>query len=271
MNRETPCKNCKHYTVKEVKEILELAMGEVESLIPSDVIEQMLLYLTEYEDMKIAESWRIYPESEERLYTHEEAWGTCDYIRRADAIDAIIAEGRTVDSRYLESERIVHECDAVEALAMLPSARPTDGDLISRADAIKRFCEFGTSLERQGKTMITMVDAKYAFIEILESLPSADITSTEECIMCQEATERVLLNKASAEVEWIPITTSEPTTSDHVLVTYNWGDDDYDDYEVSELDYWVTKCAAEEGNKQCQMFIDHVIAWSFMPQPYKER
>lgn len=62
MNREIPCKNCKHYTVKEVKEILELAMGEVESLIPSDVIEQMLLYLTEYEDMKIAESWRKYPE-----------------------------------------------------------------------------------------------------------------------------------------------------------------------------------------------------------------
>ena len=60
--KKTPCKNCKHYTVKEVKEILELAMGEVESLIPSDVIEQMLLYLTEYEDMKIAESWEKYPE-----------------------------------------------------------------------------------------------------------------------------------------------------------------------------------------------------------------
>lgn len=74
--------------------------------------------------------------------------------------------------------------------------------------------------------------------------------------------------KLSADVEWIPITTSEPTTSDHVLVTYKW---DEDDYETSELDYWVTKCAAEEGNKQCQMFIDHVIAWSFMPQPYRER
>lgn len=62
MKKETPCKNCKHYTVKEVKEILELAMGEVESLIPSDVIEQILLYLTEYEDMKIAKSWEEYPE-----------------------------------------------------------------------------------------------------------------------------------------------------------------------------------------------------------------
>jgi hypothetical protein len=62
MKKEIPCKNCKHYTVKEVKEILELAMGEVESLIPSNVIEQMLLYLTEYENMKIAESWDKYPE-----------------------------------------------------------------------------------------------------------------------------------------------------------------------------------------------------------------
>ena len=62
MKKEIPCNNCKHYTIKEVKEILELAMGEVESLIPSDVIEQMLLYLTEYEDMKITESWEKYPE-----------------------------------------------------------------------------------------------------------------------------------------------------------------------------------------------------------------
>lgn len=62
MKKEIPCKNCKHYTVKEVKEILELAMSEAEPLIPSDVIEQMLLYLTEYEDMKIAESWEKYPE-----------------------------------------------------------------------------------------------------------------------------------------------------------------------------------------------------------------
>ena len=72
----------------------------------------------------------------------------------------------------------------------------------------------------------------------------------------------------SIEIEWIPITTSEPTTSNHVLVTYKWGEDDY---ETSELDYWVTKYAAEEGNEKCQMFIDHVIAWSFLPQPYKEK
>ena len=62
MKKEIPCKNCKHYTVKEVKEILELAIGEVEANIPSDVIEQVLLYLTKYGNMKIAESWDKYPE-----------------------------------------------------------------------------------------------------------------------------------------------------------------------------------------------------------------
>lgn len=47
-----------------------------------------------------------------------------DLIYRQSAINAIITEGRTVDSRYLESERILHESDAVEAISMLPSAEP---------------------------------------------------------------------------------------------------------------------------------------------------
>ena len=45
-----------------------------------------------------------------------------DSISRQAAIKAVIAEGRSVDSRYLEAERIVHESDAVEVLSMLPSA-----------------------------------------------------------------------------------------------------------------------------------------------------
>ena len=60
--------------------------------------------------------------------THEkrtETHGVClDAISRQAAIDALIAEGRNVDSRYLESERIIHESDAIEAIAMLPSAQP---------------------------------------------------------------------------------------------------------------------------------------------------
>ena len=46
-----------------------------------------------------------------------------DLINRQAAIEAVIAEGRNVDSRYLESERIIHESDAVEALSILPSAQ----------------------------------------------------------------------------------------------------------------------------------------------------
>ena len=50
-----------------------------------------------------------------------------DLISRQAAIDALIAEGRNVDSRYLESERIIHESDAVEAISMLPSAQRPSG------------------------------------------------------------------------------------------------------------------------------------------------
>lgn len=46
-----------------------------------------------------------------------------DLISRQAAIDTIIAEGRTVDSHYLESERVINESDAVEALSMLPSVQ----------------------------------------------------------------------------------------------------------------------------------------------------
>ena len=121
--------------------------------------------------------------------------------------------------------------------------------------------------------------ALHMAIEALKAEPTGDLISRANAIGAWDKLskrgrtefDQVLMTLPSADVEWIPITTSEPTTSNHVLVTYNWGDDDYDDYETSELDYWVTKCAAEEGNKQCQMFIDHVIAWSFLPQPYKER
>ena len=50
-----------------------------------------------------------------------------DTINRQAAIDAVINESREVDSRYLISERIIHECDAVEALSLLPSAQPKMG------------------------------------------------------------------------------------------------------------------------------------------------
>lgn len=67
---------------------------------------------------------------------------------------------------------------------------------------------------------------------------------------------------------WTPIAELEPNTIDHVLVTYKWSDDDY---EVSEMDYWVTKYGAEHGDKWCEKQMNHVIAWREKPKPYKEK
>ena len=41
-----------------------------------------------------------------------------------DAIEAITANSRDSDSKYLESERIILESDAIEALTILPSVKP---------------------------------------------------------------------------------------------------------------------------------------------------
>ena len=71
----------------------------------------------------------------------------------------------------------------------------------------------------------------------------------------------------SAEADWIPIKTLEPNTADHVLVTYKWSNGDL---EVSELDYWIAKIEAEDGNAWCKRLIDHVIAWRPMLKPYRE-
>lgn len=47
-----------------------------------------------------------------------------EVIYKQAAIDAVITEGRDVNSRYLESERIIYEADAIEAISMLPPAEP---------------------------------------------------------------------------------------------------------------------------------------------------
>lgn len=84
-----------------------------------------------------------------------------DTISRHAAIDALIAEGRNVDSRYLESERIIHESDAVEAISMLPSAYPKGLETIIEA------------LKAEHKQLR----------EMLEKLPSAqpDIVRCKDC------------------------------------------------------------------------------------------
>lgn len=59
--REQMMKN--KWTITEVKSILECAIGEVESVIPSNVLEQAVAYLTEYENLKAENSWDKFPEA----------------------------------------------------------------------------------------------------------------------------------------------------------------------------------------------------------------
>lgn len=66
-----------------------------------------------------------------------------DNISRADAIEAVVAEGRKVyTSEYANAERIVYEADAVEALSMLPSADTVHKpDYSYEADMVRRLKE----------------------------------------------------------------------------------------------------------------------------------
>lgn len=49
-------------TIKECEDILEIAIGEVDYAIPSDVLEDTIEYLREYEKTKSERSWRDFPE-----------------------------------------------------------------------------------------------------------------------------------------------------------------------------------------------------------------
>ena len=49
-------------TVKECKEILELAIGAVDHVVPADILESTICYLNEFEKLKAEKSWSNYPE-----------------------------------------------------------------------------------------------------------------------------------------------------------------------------------------------------------------
>ena len=49
-------------TVDECKKILELAIGEVDHVIPADVLEATIYYLEDYEKVKSKLGWIKYPE-----------------------------------------------------------------------------------------------------------------------------------------------------------------------------------------------------------------
>lgn len=49
-------------TIDECKQVLEAAIGEVNVIIPDDVLEWAIFYLEEYERLKIEKSWDDCPE-----------------------------------------------------------------------------------------------------------------------------------------------------------------------------------------------------------------
>lgn len=65
-----------------------------------------------------------------------------------------------------------------------------------------------------------------------------------------------LVKRQPTVAEWIP---GKPDTARHVLVTRKWSEDDL---EVCEMDYGVSV--------HSQNFVDNVIAWMPLPEPYKE-
>ena len=71
-------------------------------------------------------------------------------------------------------------------------------------------------------------------------------------------------------MDWISIKEREPGAQ-HVLVTLDWGDGDY---EVTEVDYGMLKYSVENGdpNDPCvardKMILDKITGWAPMPEPY---
>lgn len=49
-------------TIEECKKILECAIGEVDYIIPHDVLEDTIQHLDDYKKLKIEKSWEDYPE-----------------------------------------------------------------------------------------------------------------------------------------------------------------------------------------------------------------
>lgn len=123
-----------------------------------------------------------------------------DLISRADAIDFVTKliwnDGEIWND---VQDRIV---DGIKALPSTEAPKPP-GDSISRSDAKDK--------------------AKEIIYSILDDTDYDDIESmAHACVMMKIKILKMFDEFPSADADWIPITTSEPTTAHRVLVTYNW-------------------------------------------------
>ena len=115
------------------------------------------------------------------------------YIDRDMAIKALIDEGRNVDSRYLESERIIHESDAVEAISMLPTA-----DVVSKE-------QYNMMLEHANILAEEM--RKY------QNTDTADVVEREDIEAWLDLAYKHGWSDCFAEHRWIPVTERLPEES----------------------------------------------------------
>ena len=49
--------------IDECKEVLELAIGETEAVIPGEIIESTIKHLEDYQKLKYEKSWADFPEA----------------------------------------------------------------------------------------------------------------------------------------------------------------------------------------------------------------
>ena len=114
-----------------------------------------------------------------------------DLISRADAIEAVMAEGRNVHtSEYANAERIIHEADAVEALSMLPSAKAlTSQDLAEPNNDLR-----GSDLIRRSDAIEAVIGACQYVCDCYDN-----VVTTINALPSAGATQNILIHKAVAK------------------------------------------------------------------------
>ena len=180
--------------------------------------------------------------------------------------------------KYNVNDSFMDACSmAIEAL----KAEPTDGDLISRADAIEVVAdEFALKLD------MSNYDTREIATHALSSLPSADADGEDLIIKGAKGIQDGLYNikdgklfkykakggtvrtypivpSAEAVQGWIPCSERLPKEKERVLTYDNIGHIDFGQYDRGQW-YWEAEACADYWMKN-----DGVLAWMPLPTPYK--
>ena len=222
---------------------------------------------------------------------------TGELITRADAIEAVMAEGRKVyTSEYANAERIIYEADAVEALSMLPSAdavkyestvtlnspisisaeAPTidaKGVLVKGMEMPKNcvVCKFGDAPEFE----------RFCIVQGYKHLGEWDKTldRPSDCPLVEITPHAQKEISAEAVQGWIPFKT-RPLTDEEKQEYPDWTyifdcplPDDGEEILLSNGKYVWTDTFINDG--ECYLDggddIDDGMAWMPLPKPYEPK